>query len=279
VGGASLVSVPLYARFIEPWWMEVTRTAIPLNRLPHAFEDFTIAQLSDLHYCGDMPLEQMDDAVRRVMEGKPDLIALTGDFLFGFDENRIHPLAEVLSQLKAPHGVVAVPGNHDYWIFSLKRLPTFTGKEKVVFQALERAGIHVMRNESRTIRKQGARLHLVGIDDYWSGMSCSRTAFGDLPEDGPRVVLAHNPDTLLDIKDTPFDLMLCGHTHGGQVNIPLAGPFLVPIQLTDYVSGLYAMNRRVIYINRGFGFVWYPLRLRARPEIAFLKLGRPSPAA
>lgn len=276
-GGAAFLGIPLYARFIEPWWVETTLSRIPIRGLPGPFENFTVAQLSDIHYHDKIPLEQVDEAVDLIMARSPDLIVLTGDFLYGFDENMIHPLAESLSRLKAPCGILAVPGNHDYWIFSLKRLPTLTGKEKVVFRALEGSGIQVLRNESITIRRNGEMLDVVGLDDYWSGLTDAARAFRGLDPKSPRLVLAHNPDSLTEIAKRRADLILCGHTHGGQINIPFAGPLVVPIQRMQFVAGLYPYRAGTVYVNRGFGFVWYPLRFNARPEISFFTLIRGDP--
>ena len=273
-GGASLLSVPLYSRFIEPWWTEVTRNRILLDDLPPAFDGFTIAQISYIHYHDRMPLRHLEEAVLEISRHKPDLIALTGDFLYGKDEERIHPLAEILSQLKAPEGVLAVPGNHDYWIFALRQLPTLTGKEKVVFGALERAGIQVLRNESLTLHREGMGIHIVGLDDYWAGQMDVPAAFEGLAPEKTRIVLAHNPDSILNIKRNRADLILCGHTHGGQVKLPFTGPLFIPVQLTQFIAGLYAWGKRAVYVNRGFGFVWYPLRLNARPEISLITLAR-----
>ena len=274
--GALGLGLPTYARFIEPWWVDRVRRDIPLEGLPAGFDGLRVAQLSDIHFHRRVPLDLVAEAVRIVTEFDPHLVALTGDFLYGDDETLIHPLAEALSDLRAPLGVWAVPGNHDYWIFSLRALPDLSGRERIVFEALERVGVRVLRNESVTLERKGARMDLVGLDDYWSGALHPSRAYRDTDPDRAALVLAHNPDTLAELTGRRADLILSGHTHGGQIRIPLAGPLLVPLHRTAFTKGLYRAGTRTIYVNRGLGFVWYPLRFGARPEIALLTLRSPS---
>lgn len=243
---------------------------IPLRGLPRALDGYTIVQLSDLHvgtFVGEHELAAAVDLVRRA---RPDLIVLTGDLVD--TEARYAELlgrfARRLGSLGARDGVVAIPGNHDY----------YAGVDDVL-GALRRADTTVLRNEGRVIGDRGGSFALLGVDDVWA----ERNGFGhradldaalrSIREDGERdrarVLLCHNPELFPDAS-AHIDLQLSGHTHGGQVNLVFRPADLVLPH--GYIAGHYLRGGAQIYVNRGFGTAGPPARVGAPPEISRIVL-------
>ncbi len=278
-GGASATGLgTLYARWVEPRWLEVTRLTIPLPGWPTVLNDLTVAHISDLHVGPYVRPEDVAQVVRRVNALKPDLIILTGDFVYR-SASYAAPCAQALASLQARYGVYAVLGNHDIW----------TDADEVAAR-LSRVGITVLRNERRGLRIGQARLWLLGIEDLgYTGFRGS--SFGDfraiwqravtalrdlltgIPDEEPRLLLVHNPDFAEMLPQGRIDLVLCGHTHGGQVRFPLIGPPILPSSLGQkYAAGLVRGPSAPVYVNRGIGVIWPPIRLNCRPEITRLRL-------
>jgi predicted MPP superfamily phosphohydrolase len=244
----------------------IEEVAIPIPGLPKALDGFTIAQLSDIHiglYVGDPELLAAEELVRKA---KPDLIVMTGDLI---DSNaRYAPelgrLARRLTPL-AREGVVAIPGNHDY----------FAGINETIDQ-LRRGGATVLKNSGRVIGGAGGAFALLGVDDVWAarmkvpggGPDLSR-ALRDVPPDLARVLLCHNPVYFPEAAGQ-VGLQLSGHTHGGQVNL-LVRPADVVLP-HGYVAGLYERNGSKLYINRGFGTAGPPARVGSPPEVSRIVL-------
>jgi len=279
LGGGALGG--LYALRIEPHWIEVTRPTLPIAGLPGALDGLTIAQLSDLH-AGLAERESIRLLVERVNALAPDLIVLTGDYLK--DPRRDAALlTEDLAALSAPYGVYAVLGNHDVW----------KGAERAAGD-LRRGGITVLRDEATCVEVAGECLWLVGIEDgAFSGWSTRSLHIEDLtprwaervalleallaglPPGDPRILLVHNPDFAegLDPEAARLDLTLSGHTHGGQVRLPLVGaPVLPSVMGQKYVGGWAEGPAGPVYVNRGIGSNILNVRLNARPEITLLTL-------
>jgi len=259
-----------YARFIEPWWIEYSHTTIALRDLPSAFDGLRIAHLTDLHY-HPVGLDEVAEWVDRTNHLRPDLVVLTGDFVTG-NQTRMADVAAVLRDLDAPLGKVACLGNHDYGTAYPKGVhgaATFAAAGR---KALEHAGIEVLVNEFTTRVRDGQTLHLAGLGDLWS----DDFDFDVLhePPGRPLVVLAHNPETLYSLHqfESPnFDLMLSGHTHGGQVRLPIYGPPRLPIRHRHLAEGLFHHKHAQVYVSRGLGYLT-PIRFRARPELGIIEL-------
>jgi predicted MPP superfamily phosphohydrolase len=268
VGGSSA----LYGALAGRADYTIEEVPIKLPGLSRAFDGFSIVQLSDLHigdFVGDPELAAAEALVK---SARPDLIVLTGDLL---DNNpRLAPrLGQFVRRLGAlaRHGVVAIPGNHDF----------FAGIDPVV-EALRAGGARVLRNHSEVIGDRDAGFALLGVDDVWAtrfggGPDVGR-AIRELPRlngqlsparDLPRVLLCHNP-SYFEQAAGQVALQLSGHTHGGQINL-LVRPadFLLP---NGWVAGRYTLAGSQLYVNRGFGTVGPPARLGASPEITRLVL-------
>ena len=264
--GAGVVTMTgglLDAMVIEPRWLQLNRVEIPVPNLPRAWDGFRIAQLSDIHLGRFTGIGLLQEAVALANSEKPDFVALTGDYVSR--TNAVTPeLSQTLSMLRAPLGVAACLGNHDYW----------TDIEQVK-QSLRQAGIRVLVNARFMMYRNGAPLCIAGIDDPLTGQPDIAPALAGVPDDVCRIVLCHNPDFVLEVPENiPVNLMLCGHTHGGQANLPILGPIKMGIQARKYARGLVLDPPFPVFTSVGIGTVLMPIRFRCRPEVAILTLRR-----
>jgi predicted MPP superfamily phosphohydrolase len=226
--------------------------------LDPAHDGLRIAQLSDLHVGPLTPVERIRAAIDEANRFRPDLVALTGDYL-SRDTGGVSLMREQLGGLEAP--TVATLGNHDRWVD-----PRGAGA------ALEHLGYGFLENQNTTLTLRGAPFTVIGIDDL-------RTYSADPPKAmkgasaGSRIYLAHVPRTadLLANWGKPM-LLLSGHTHGGQVNVPILMPALRWMAREPYSQGLYQVGKVQLYVNRGVGNVGVALRLNAPPEVSLLTL-------
>jgi uncharacterized protein len=245
---------------------------IPLTRLPDVWDGITIVQLSDFHYDDDFSVVPIRKAVEITNRLQPDLIVLTGDFVtMPMFSKLLHtsrqaaraaePCAALLGQLRAPLGVYAVLGNHD-----MRTDPTF------VVESLKAKGIQVLRNRSVPLERQGKRLWLGGLDDAMHGYPDVDATLRGTPREEPVVLLVHEPDYARRVARHPVDLQLSGHSHGGQIVIPLVGAPYLPPMGRWYPKGLYQLSSLALYTNVGLGTIRLPARWNCSPEITFLKL-------
>lgn len=254
---------------LEPNLPQTVRRTIALQRWPERLSGFRIALLSDFHYdplFSVHPLHASIDVVNRL---KPDLIVLTGDFvsapLFGRWAQKAaaaaEPCAELLKRMKCRFGSWAVLGNHD----------CYTDPERVT-AAIEAKGIKILINKSMAIEQDGVRFWLAGVDDCLGGTPDLDTTLKHVPRGEPTILLAHEPDYADWAKDYPVDLQLSGHSHGGQVRLPLMRPLYLPELARKYISGLYQVGPLTLYTNRGLGTVGLPVRLNCPPEITLIEV-------
>jgi len=204
--------------------------------------------------------------LKKGLSQRPDLICFTGDFVstnIGFDRNG---LVRLLRRAADTDPTYAVLGNHDggKWLGSRGG----TASTQPLAEIVRSAGIRLLHNESVPF----GGLTLVGVGDYWSGEFDPALAFSGANPGMPRVVLCHNPDAKRELRQWPWDLMLSGHTHGGQICVPGVNPVWTPVWDKRFVAGLYKWDRRQLFITRGLGS---PKHVRAfcRPEISMLELG------
>jgi predicted MPP superfamily phosphohydrolase len=267
--GRSLAHVH-YARHVEPTWLEVNRIEVPVADLPAAFDGFRLVQLSDLHCSARVGPEFIDEAVDLALAERPDVVVVTGDFIHhGF--RHIPQAAAHVRRLAAPHGVFAVLGNHDYSIRNALGLRRHRHLHQAVTDALAAEGVRVLRNETVSLEQHGAAVDLIGVDDLWSRTCDLDRALAGCDQDRPRVVLAHNPRTVEHLAGRRCDLMLSGHTHGGQIDLPRFGRVVLGRKARQYAAGMYELPGTYLYVNKGVGFGWR-LRYNVRPEVAVLTL-------
>ena len=269
VGGSS----SLYGAFAGRHDYTLEELPVRIPGLSRALDGFTIVQLSDLHIGQFVREAELRAAEELVARARPDLVVLTGDLL-DHDPRLAHRLGAFVRRLGplAREGVVAIPGNHDY----------FAGIDSVV-AALEAGGADVLRNQGRIIGDRSRGFALLGVEDVWAGRFGSdrpdlERAVDSLPRlsgslaaarDLPRILLCHNP-SYFEAAASRVALQLSGHTHGGQVN-PIVRPADWVLK-HGWVAGLYERSGSRLYVNRGFGTVGPPARLGAPPEVSRIVL-------
>ena len=230
---------------------------VPIPGLPEAFDGYRIVQISDIHLKPIITLNLVRKTVTMVNTLQPDLILITGDFVTRFI-SAIYVMAPVLAQLRARYGVFASLGNHDIWLDA-----------EVITQTLKASGVTVLINQGIPISVDGETLWLAGVDDAMSGRPDLKAALTGMPSKAPVVLMGHEPDPADEFSlDGRVNLMLTGHSHGGQIRIPGFGsPVKAPLA-EKYDIGLYDVNGMWLYVNRGIGVITsVPLRLNCPPEI------------
>lgn len=259
-----------YAYHVEPTWLEVNRFDLPVTSLSAGFHGLKVAHLTDFHCGRQIPTGYLEDAVRRTAAEQPDVIALTGDFI---DRGREHicRAAKLFRHLKAPLGVFAVLGNHDFSVHNARGVRRHPDQHRAVADALGNEGVRVLRNEAVRLDRPCGGLIVAGIDDLWSRESDPSAALAAQCPATPRVVLAHNPQSVEEFGPHRFDLVLSGHTHGGQVDWPGLGRVLLGKKARRWAAGLYEHGGGHVYVNKGVGFGWR-FRFGVRPEVAVFTL-------
>jgi predicted MPP superfamily phosphohydrolase len=262
---ALAVSYPCY---VEPRWLDARSYRVKLGRTG-IVSPVRILQLSDLHASFFVPMSMVEHAVTLGLAQKPDLICVTGDFITGRAGFESKEYAAVLRRLSAAAPAFAVMGNHDGGLWARGHL----GFEdhKVVDRLLEDSGIELLHNRAVRVEVRGQAIELAGVGDLWSDEINARGAFAAVDARNPVVLLAHNPDSKEVLAGHPWDLMLSGHTHGGQIMVPFEGPIYAPVRDKRYVAGLKSWGSRQIHVTRGVGNVG-GVRFRCRPEINLLLL-------
>lgn len=259
-----------YAYHVEPTWLVVNRIELPVTNLPQALAGLRIAHLSDFHCGRHIPAGFLEGAIERAAQERPDLIALTGDFIDRGPEHAARA-ARLFRSLKAPLGVFAVLGNHDFSVHVPRGKRKHPGLDRVITDALASEGVTVLRNRSVAVARGGAELVVAGVDDLWSGESDVPAALGSACERSPRVLLAHNPESVAELGAHRADVVLSGHTHGGQINWPGLGRLFLHRNARRWAAGLYPVPHGHLYVNTGVGFGWR-FRFGVRPELAVLTL-------
>ncbi|WP_180542266.1 phosphodiesterase YaeI [Nevskia soli] len=273
---APLAALPVgaYAHYLEPEWLEVDRQPVRLPGIKTAGiqlgKTIRIAQLSDFHSSDVVPNALIERSIDVALAQKPDVVCLTGDFIT--HEKKWFPdwYVPVLQRVQAQALCVAVLGNHDLgWASEPSQ------KHGVLVSAIEllqAANIPLLQNRWMELTVRGQRLRIVGTGDLWSGWCAPELAFQGIPQDDvPQVVLTHNPDAKELMADFRWDLMLAGHTHGGQVVMPVLDFSPAPVKDKRYIKGLKPWNDRQIYVSAGVGNL-DGVRFNCRPQVSVLDL-------
>jgi len=258
LGGVGVLG---YGFLWESGWLRVREFELPLKGLA---KPISLLHLADLHAGRDVPWSLIERGIDLGISLKPDLICLTGDFVTRKISKESH-YADLLTRLSEHAPTFAVLGNHDggRWAQKHRGYKNTT----VMHDILATAGIPHMLNTS--VRRFG--INLVGLGDLWA-KECKPVEVWSKPlPAGPTIVLSHNPDSKDEIP-YDYDLMLCGHTHGGQLRIPFTGATpMTPVRDRRFVDGLYEWNGRHLHITRGVGNLMHA-RMNCRPEVSLLKL-------
>lgn len=298
--------IGIWPRFIEPNLLNTRHLRIGIPNLPKVLEGFTLLQFSDLHLHSQVSNRFIEKIIRKIQELRPDVILFTGDFLcFGELEDK-QLLQRFLNSLVAPYGCYAILGNHDYaqavsfnnagdydtmnqkpsvLLKGLKRLfgsltPTgrVTERAKAVplhqelVALLKNTPFELLHNQTKTVSVKGSALNICGLGEYMLGRCDPSTAFEGYNPAYPGVILAHNPDSVPLLMTYPGDLILSGHTHGGQINLPgIWKKYTVMENLAYAKGGLYSLDGKWLYVSRGVGSV-LPFRWHSVPELVHITL-------
>jgi hypothetical protein len=252
----------LYAKFIEPNWIEINSMELTLPHLAAEFNGYRIVQISDIHTDKSTTQKRLTHIFSLVNQQKPDLVAMTGDFITGGSEKFLPKFEATLNQIQAKDKIVAVLGNHDYWADPLP-----------ISQALTKNGILNLGNEVYTLQRGNSKLHIAGVDDIYMGKQRLDLVLSKLTDDSAAILLAHEPDYADTSAATKrFDLELSGHSHAGQIRLPFFKPPILPTLGQKYYNGLYRVGEMMQYTNRGIGTTGLHLRFASRPEITVFTL-------
>lgn len=265
----------LYGSFVEPRWIEVKHEQIKLASEPST--ELKVILLADYHLG---PYKQ-DDYVRRTVQminaQNPDVVLIAGDFIYSAADQV--EFFEPFSQVEARYGIYAVLGNHDYGLTRTNQDDNVADgaieKSDYVYEKLEEYGIDVLRNENVTLDIEGKEVKLIGLEDMWGNRGDFAEGFADITADDTVLLLEHNPDVILDERSELADLIMTGHTHGGQIRLPVIGSlWKIPTVIgQEYDYGLFSLETgNQLYITKGLGEMGPRARLFCRPEIVVLEL-------
>jgi hypothetical protein len=255
-----------WAFLIEPSWLTTHRVAMQIPHWRPEHQGIKIAVLTDLHIGSPFTgVEKLKEVVDRTNAEHPDLVLILGDLVIqevvGGKFVAPEPIAEVLKGLRAPLGVVGVLGNHDWW---------FDGAR--ITAALRQAGVVVLENEAYRVSFNGKPFWVVGVADLWTRKPDIAGSLSQVDEGDPVILITHNPDIFPNVPPR-VSLTLAGHTHGGQVDIPIFGRLVVPSKFGQrYAMGHIVEDGRHLFVSGGVGTSILPVRFRVPPEVIILTL-------
>ena len=262
----------VHALPINRRWVDIHRRKMPLKGLDPALAGMKIVQVSDLHFSPVVWQRYLVQYVRWINDLEPDLVVVTGDLITG-GYRYAQRIANILSHVRAKHGVICTFGNHDYSMFAKHLVAEGKRRGDYLQQCLVRRGLTVLRNEMLMLKPEGVEkpLVIVGLDDEWSGHIDPQRAWKDVDGSLPILCLNHNPVNTNELMVYPWQWMLAGHTHGRQVATSRFGKRFYPKRYRHFKHGYYAVNGRHLYVNRGLS---YGQRVQhwCRPEITVFKL-------
>lgn len=255
-----------YSLFHESKSVEIKRLDIKIKNLPEDFENLTITQISDLHSGRIVDFEVIKKSVKMVNELDSDIVMITGDFIEHsyYREEHIRPCMQELALIQPKDGVFAVLGNHDHKI----------DPEKITAE-LQRVGTCVLRNENKRLRRGDSSIQILGVDDLVLEKDDIKKTLDGVSAHEVKILMSHSPDIAENYNLSGIDLILSGHTHGGQICCPLIGAPQTRIASAygqKYISGLVQYNDIQIYVNRGIGASFLPARFLCKPEITVFTL-------
>ncbi|MFC1718955.1 metallophosphoesterase [Candidatus Poribacteria bacterium] len=241
--------------FIEPYRIETKIHDIKAN-IPNEFNNYKIAFLSDIHHGSYFSRDRVKKVVEKVNRMNADLILLGGDYVHR-DKKYITPCFEELANLKARDGVYAVLGNHDHW-----------ESKDISIAAIMKSNIRYFDNDAQWIYRNGSRIKIGGVGDWFEGRPNMEPTINDVSEGDFVVLVTHNPDYAEDIKNDKIDLVLSGHTHGGQVTFfGLWAPIIPSKYGQRYRTGVVNTEYTKVIVSNGIGTITPPVRFFARPQI------------
>ncbi len=256
----------IYSYAIEPKWIRVKEYDLPTSKWPVSYKPLKVAIAGDFHVgCPSVDLDAVDGIVDRLNGLSADMILLVGDFLIGDvvggKYTEPEPIAQKLSRLKAPLGVHAVLGNHDWW-----------KNGRGMWEALEKAGIGVFENNAVRIKHAGGDFWLAGLADDTTRMPDIKKTLAQVSDDAPVIMMSHDPAPFIEMPERSV-VTVCGHTHGGQIALPFWGAIVIPGRAPiKYAYGHIIENKRDMIVTAGLGTSVLPVRFSRRPEIVSLTI-------
>jgi len=247
----------------EPYLIRVNEVDVVDGDIPEGFDGKTVVFAADIH-CGPLfSVGRVRDVVSKINSIRPDIILLGGDYIYS-DVKNIKPCVGELKNLKAPLGVYGVLGNHEHW-----------ADARLSGQALEEAGVKLLDNRAEWVGSAGGRIRVGGVGDLWTDYQNIAPTVEDAAAGDFVILLSHNPDYAWETTTDKIDLMLSGHTHGGQVTLfGLWAPAKNTAHGGNYVSGMADIKGAKVFVTNGVGTTGLPLRFFARPEIVEITLLR-----
>ena len=259
----ALVILPgIWGFFIEPNMIKIEKLSLEINNLPPSFEGVKILHLTDLHSKGFGKKEKR--VLGLVSQLRPDFIFITGDIV-DWRTRDIESCQKFWKEIAKNYQgrVFGVYGNHDHRNRNFKKLNTLFAK----------SGIKILNNETVKLERGESFIYLVGVDDPHLGYDNIEKAMRNLKEGFPKILLAHSPEIFQKVKNRKIDLILTGHTHGCQVNLPFLCDLFIPLKYDkQYKRGLFNENGIYMYVNRGIGETFLPIRFNSPPEITLIEL-------
>jgi len=251
----------LLGQRFNPGDFEVVKVEIDIPRLPTPFQGYRIVHISDIHYGQWISADRLKGAVGLINQQKPDIVAITGDFVSYSGEN-VEDLITGLKEIRARDATLAVLGNHDYWL-DAKRIRSTLNESKII----------ELNNDVYTVTRAGYALHIAGIDSVTVKKNQLDKILQKLSPNGPAILLAHEPDFAdISAETKRFSLQLSGHSHGGQFVIPKFGTLFRGDRFRKYPLGRYQVGEMVLYTNRGIGTNAFWIRINCAPEITVIDL-------
>ena len=264
-------SATFYAFFIEPNSLHVNKVDLPLAAWPSSAGSVKVAALTDIHVGSPyIDLKKLDDVVQKTNEAQPDVVVLLGDYMIlgvlGGDFIGPEPIAQGLAKLKAPGGIYAVMGNHDWWVDGFRTIKAF-----------QDAGIHVLEDQAVEIGLPGGRsFWLAGLADMWTRRPNVEKTLAAVPAGAPIMAITHNPDLFPQVPKR-VALTFAGHTHGGQVYVPFIGRPVVPSRFRQrFAMGHIRQDGKDLFVSPGIGTSILPVRFLVPPEISVVTV-HPAP--
>jgi uncharacterized protein len=255
-----------YSRDIEPRLLEITNYKISDSAIPQAFNNKKIIQFSDTHLGFQYELKQLEELIEKINSQKPDIVFFTGDLM---DEpnkyQEADQIAPILKRIQAPLGRYAIYGNHDHGGYG----------SDIYKSIMEDSGFTLLLNENRKLEFSGSSIGIIGIDDAMLGRPDIKLASENMDEASFNILLSHAPDLADAASSFSINLQLSGHSHGGQIKLPLFGALVKPPNAERYYEGFYEIghqNPLTLYVNRGLGTTRLPFRFLSRPELTVFTL-------
>lgn len=247
--------------FVEPYWLDIKKIDIEDKDIPDSFNGKKIVFVSDIHHGPNFSRERVAGIVRKINDLNPDIILLGGDYVERGTQY-IRPCFEELKKLNAPLGKYGVMGNHDHW-----------EDEMAVMQGMKDAGISLLDNRAQWIIYGKGRIKVGGVGDLYTDSQYIGPTINNVKKDDFVILLSHNPDYAERIKNNKVDIVLSGHTHGGQITLfGRWAPYIPSFYGQKYRTGIVETAFTKVIISNGVGSTGIPIRFFARPQIGVITL-------